>query len=161
MAKVLAPPRPAGYRRGSRSAYLTLESEPEAVRKALLRLRSRLALEPDDADTIELVLAEVLNNVVEHAYGGLTGGRIEIAVTRTHTHFNCLITDHGTPMPFLQAPSGRLADLDVDLQDLPEGGFGWTLVRQMTQALDYRRVGMQNRLWLKIDLSGTRRRCLS
>jgi serine/threonine-protein kinase RsbW len=46
-------------------------------------------------------------------------------------------------MPNLQLPQGAPADLS-DLDDLPEGGFGWFLIRAMTSDLVYHRTGGQN-----------------
>ena len=38
------------------------------------------------------------------------------------------------------------------MQALPEGGFGWALIRDMTRDLTYRRQGRMNRLSFVIDL---------
>ena len=45
------------------------------------------------------------------------------------------------------------ADLDVAREDLPEGGFGWFLIRQLAWDVRYVREGRTNRLFLAIDLA--------
>lgn len=90
----------------------------------------------------EQVLAEVLNNIVEHAQAGSIGGLIELDMQRTEDGLICNVLDNGAPMPGLKLPDGKLADWGGELDDLPEGGFGWFLIRSMTKDLRYvRRAG--------------------
>lgn len=94
----------------------------------------------------ELVLAEVLNNVVEHAYGE-AGGRVEVSLQKGPGGVQCLITDEGRAMPGGELPEGRLpGGPEINLSDLPEGGFGWHLIRSLSTDLTYARVDGQNRL---------------
>jgi len=128
---------------------LTIPADPAAVRDRLIRLVAAppLAdLDPDHRGTVELVLAEVLNNVAEHAYA--TGqGDVSVTLCREPQGLHCLIVDSGAPMPDGVLPPGRLpAAVDVDLADLPEGGFGWHLIHNLTQGLHYARQDGQNRL---------------
>jgi serine/threonine-protein kinase RsbW len=112
-------------------------------------------LSPDHRTTAEVVLAEVLNNIVEHAYADRAGS-ISVAIRQTGAGLNCLVTDEGNPMPGGQLPAGNhpaqrdgMPDLqlgDLQLDDLPEGGFGWYLIRRLTRDLEYSRNGQQN--WL-------------
>lgn len=99
---------------------------------------------------IEIALAEVLNNVVEHAYAEEGGGVIEIEIERQDDGFSFCITDDGRPMPDNCLPEGTRRDLDVPAQDLPEGGFGWFLIRKLTQGLEYTRSANRNRLAFRI-----------
>ena len=58
-----------------------------------------------------------------------------------------LIVDEGLVMPDGQLPKGRrLGGPGVALEDLPEGGFGWHLIRSLCADLTYSRVDRQNRL---------------
>ncbi|OIQ80375.1 serine/threonine-protein kinase BtrW [mine drainage metagenome] len=126
---------------------LTFESNPMAVRVALISVRAHLSPllpSPDDRDTAELVLAEVLNNIVEHAYGNRSGS-IELLIRPTGTGLCCAVIDDGTPMPGHTPPSGRLVG-GVRPDDLPEGGFGWHLIRGLSKGLCYQRQGGRNRL---------------
>lgn len=96
----------------------------------------------------EIVLAEILNNIVEHAYRG-TSGRIEISIAQQAGFLDICVIDRGEPMPDLKLPSGELRP-PLDAQDLPEGGFGWPLIHSLTQDLHYQRVQGQNILQFRM-----------
>ena len=106
---------------------LVFDSDPLAVRAALRMLfdgRSLRLLPEDERGTAEIVLAEVLNNVVEHAYASASG-EIEVTVQITAAALTCTIIDRGRPMPGNALPVGtQLPALGEG--DLPEGGFAGT-----------------------------------
>lgn len=137
---------------------ITLPGDPVAVRAALERAMAALeplALTPECRNVAELVLAEVLNNVVEHAYSAAPGPielEIRLADGRVGPALACSVCDRGRPMPDGTPPLGRQALVDVPLDDLPEGGFGWFLIRSLTRDLDYVRSAGGNRLAFLIPL---------
>ena len=55
------------------------------------------------------------------------------------------IKDKGLPMPGAEPPVGHPPYVG-SLDDLPEGGFGWFLIRTLSRDLEYRRVGELNLL---------------
>ncbi|OYW53262.1 MAG: hypothetical protein B7Z31_11990 [Rhodobacterales bacterium 12-65-15] len=120
-----------------------------AVREALLAILGGPPvsdLPPDRRGVAELVLAEVLNNVAEHGYGG-GAGDITVTLSRSCAGVSCLVVDQGRAMPDGCLPPGVLPGTDgVALADLPEGGFGWHLIRSLTTKLCYTREAEQNRL---------------
>jgi serine/threonine-protein kinase RsbW len=120
-------------------------SSAEAISAGLQEMFScdlLLMLSEDSRGTVEIVLAEVLNNVVEHAYARYPG-QIEVAITPGNDFLFVRIVDEGLPMPGGDPPDGGLADLPNG-QELPEGGFGWYLIRSLSQDLTYLRDGHQN-----------------
>lgn len=122
---------------------LTLAAGPVAVRTGLARIMASgplMALSADHRATAEIVLAEVLNNIAEHAYSGGPGD-IFIQLAATPTGLECRITDRGLDMPGGTPPAGVLPQ-----EELPEGGFGWYLIRSLTQGLIYQRKDGQNLL---------------
>ena len=137
-------------------------ADPAKVRQALGGL---IAAPPvrilGDADrgTVELVLAEVLNKIVEHADAGGTGP-VEVDLWTTDHGLAFRVADSGRPMPDGTLPEGQLPDLPQTndglsvLADLPEGGFGWHLIRSMTQDMTYARQGGRNRLSFVIPCGG-------
>ncbi len=126
---------------------VTLAGNNDAVRAGLKRL---MMLEPlaglsDDArGTFEIVLAEALNNVVEHAYPNAPGP-ILVGVDHLPPVLRVSVYDLGLPMPDGQLPKGELKPL-VEGEELPEGGFGWFLIRTLTLDLEYERDGGFNKL---------------
>lgn len=110
-----------------------------------------LDLSDDGFACAELVLAEVLNNVVEHAYA-VREGYIELDLRHCDGALACTVTDTGRPMPRGTPPSGNEMVVNVPLEDVPEGGFGWFLIRSLTHELAYRRERGANRLSFKLPL---------
>ncbi|MBY6202985.1 ATP-binding protein [Maritalea mobilis] len=135
---------------------LDLEASPDAVRAALLDIGDRLktwGLSKSQQTDTQIVLAEALNNVVEHAYPTDAGGRIRVEISRTEHHIDCAIRDSGTPMSEGPLPGAALPAIAATaVQDLPEGGFGWVLIRQLTTGLRYCRVEDENRLTMRLRL---------
>ncbi|MBK8438418.1 MAG: ATP-binding protein [Rhodobacter sp.] len=119
-------------------------SDSRAVRDGLqraLEAEPLCLLSVDDRSTAEIVLAEVLNNIVEHAYAAGTGP-IRLSLALGEGVLNCRIEDEGAAMPGETLPAGRLPNP----ADLPEGGFGWHLIRTLGHQLSYRRSGSTNQL---------------
>ena len=129
--------------------HLVITSDTLAVRDGLRRLAATPPLgdlAEEARGTAEVVLAEALNNIVEHSYA-LAPGRIEVRLDASTRGILCEITDEGLGMPCNALPVGQCPDAeDSALEDLPEGGFGWFLIRTLTKELCYRRDGARNRL---------------
>ena len=149
------PPRPADGT--GEQLRLVIPAEAEAVRQALLAACNTLLLRSLTADsrgTAELVIAEALNNIVEHAYAG-GEGQIELSLKRTGDKLSVLITDRGHPMPDGGLPNGRLPEADP--ANLPDGGFGWFLIRSLSQDLRYCRAEGRNHLFFRLDAGPVQR----
>jgi serine/threonine-protein kinase RsbW len=130
-------------------------AEPTAVRAALRGAVARFARQIGHADAgaLELTLAEVLNNIVEHAYAG-EDGSISLSIEAGGPALRCEVVDQGRAMPGLSPPPGHSPDSLAAQRDLlGEGGWGWHLIRSLTQDLDYVRIGAENRLSFRIDLT--------
>ena len=94
-------PEPAPLSPESLGGRITLRSDLMAIRHGLAQLLAMSPLqELSDAarGTAEIVLAEALNNIVEHAYAECSGD-VCVAVTRCDGDILCEIRDHGRPMP--------------------------------------------------------------
>ncbi|SIO48011.1 serine/threonine-protein kinase RsbW [Rhodovulum sp. ES.010] len=137
---------------------IVVEATPMGVREALARMRARytpLQQGPDTLGMAETVLAEVLNNVVEHAYGQGDSGPIELRLERRGGRLLVDVRDFGIPMPDGIMPCGTLPTDDDTGDGPPEGGFGWFLIRALARDLCYARVGDQNRLSFCVPLAET------
>ena len=138
------------------SIRCTLASTPEDVRQALSDVADRLAsapCRPAPGDMWEVAIAEVLNNIVEHAYQQRADGMIDMHLDFAATQLTAQFIDHGLPMPGGTPPAGTPANLDVPLQDLPEGGFGWFLIRSLADRLEYSQEDGANRLYLTLPIT--------
>lgn len=104
-------------------------------------------------DDVRIVVAEVLNNIEEHAYAGVAGKLADLTLCLGAEDLVLRITDRGRAMPAAASPEGDpLIGTDLPrfdpmrMQDWPEGGFGWALVRRLATRVTYRRQGGRNRL---------------
>lgn len=139
---------------GQGQVELALQSTPLAVRHALSGLfrDDRLGcLQEHQRGTAELLLAEVLNNVVEHAYANGTGD-IEVSVALRGRSLMFRVQDRGEELPGHVLPPGQL-DAYGRHSDLPEGGFGWHMIRALAKDVEYRRQDGCNQLSFRLDLA--------
>lgn len=130
-----------------------LRASPETVRGTLQDIRSRFAdlVAEDTLGRLELVLAEVMNNVAEHAPDMAADGRpvIHLCVVRHAGGLACALTDDGASLP-----DECLAPRNLPrATDMPEGGFGWFLIQDLTQALCYYREGSRNYLAFSVPFA--------
>ncbi len=148
------PPDPEGQPADLQVAF---QASPVAVRDNLVRMLAVPPLSGLSADArgnAELVLAEALNNVAEHAYPD-RAGPVAVLLRRVHDGISCQIVDRGEAMPGNRLPDRELpGGLDLALDDLPEGGFGWHLIRSLTRDLVYTRHGAENRLSFRLPDKG-------
>jgi serine/threonine-protein kinase RsbW len=138
-----------GHQDGQDATRIVIPSDPMAVRQGLKSLFESLLLrqlDMADRGKAEIVLAEALNNIVEHAYADGTG-EIELTICLNQRGLTCRIVDHGAPMPQEVLPAGHLATPE----SLPEGGFGWHLIRTLSEDLRYARVAGQNQLTFRLN----------
>ena len=138
---------------------LHVPARNRASREALAEVRSRrtqVPLSEEELATVEVVLAEVLNNVAEHAYAWRRDGEMLLGLRMTAEGLVVSVTDEGLPMPDAELPFGERLDPTVPVGDLPEGGFGWLIIRQLARDVSYVRQDGVNQLSFRIGV-GVRR----
>ncbi|WP_395543111.1 ATP-binding protein [Neotabrizicola sp. sgz301269] len=127
---------------------IEMSGNPASVRDGLRRALGQTplaALSQDDRSTAEIVLAEVLNNIAEHAYAD-GDGPIRLWLGWAAGRLVCRIEDEGSPMPGGMPPQGR----PPCPEELAEGGFGWHLIRSLADDLAYQRAWGINRLYFTL-----------
>lgn len=126
----------------------------EAVRQAIVdavRDLRPLDLSEEERSSVEIVLAEALNNVVEHGYPE-GGGDIHLKLRRHRAGLLIQIRDRGRPMPGGRTPIGNHPATSNRKEHLPEGGFGWFLIRELARDLIYDREDGENILIFRLTL---------
>lgn len=113
----------------------------------------RAKLGEDDLSSIELILAEVLNNIVEHAYAS-GAGIVDLDMELRHDGLFCVVRDRGATIPGARPPCPPLPRIEPPLE-LPEGGFGWHIIRSLTTQLGYRQENGWNALSFTVPLTGS------
>lgn len=128
----------------------------EAVRshlRAVEALGCPDATKSDRLEDVLIVLAEVLNNIVEHALAGIDDGWIECRLSRRNGSVSIETWDNGTPLPPALLHMGSAPEVTTDVADLPEGGFGWFIVHSLTDDMMYERTNGHNRLSFSLQIS--------
>lgn len=110
------------------------------------------ALTADKAGMIEIALAEIINNIVEHAYSDRSDGKIQVDISRDGSLLLFEIRDNGAPLPGGELPAGDPPDVSGARDTLPEGGFGWMLIRSIAQEVHYTYADGNNLLHVSFDL---------
>ncbi|SIS54722.1 ATP-binding protein [Paracoccus saliphilus] len=139
--------------------HRVLTANPFAIREALSDVRNRFtkSANPDTIGRLELVLAEVLNNVAEHAvprHGNLPAKdvpTIHLSIVRTERGFVCAVADDGISLPDKCLQPHSLPK--TENSGLSESGFGWFLIQDLTQTLCYYREEQKNYLAFSVPLT--------
>ena len=151
----ILPPLPAPS--SAAEFELSFRGTPEQVRAALREIRAKLRgtlRSGDTAANAELVLAEVFNNIVEHALQGRdpAQSRISVICRRETGRLRFVVIDQGAAMPSHRVPDSDLPVPGGANAEIAEGGYGWSLVHMLTEDVQYRRMGRQN--WLSFLIKG-------
>lgn len=127
------------------------------VRRAIHEVEDdliKVGIHKEDIGSVSIVLAEVLNNVIEHAFSDKKGEDITLIVRQRSKSLLVEIRDKGRPMPKGRAPMGNHPMSEPDRFDtMPEGGYGWFLIRELVQDLVYDRQNDENILFFRYKLS--------
>ena len=137
----------------SRTAFrATFENVRLAIEKAMDTIQP-LALSEETASSVEIVLAEALNNVVEHAYPPDQPGDVKLILRHGRAGLLIEIRDKGKPMPNGRTPVGEHPADAATATDLPEGGYGWFLIKQLARDMVYDRENGENFLIFRMPLA--------
>lgn len=108
------------------------------------------SISADCKDNVLIVLGEVLNNIVEHAYEETKTGKIALKGALTEDGVQILTVDRGPPIPPGPISKGKLPSATEDVSDMPEGGFGWFIIHTLTNDMNYERCDGENRLTFSV-----------
>ena len=121
----------------------------------VMRWLHAMGLPPVAAGNVEIAFTEAVNNIVEHAYDGCTRHKIAVRARLSRTELELRLVDNGRPLPGGHVPRRPDLDLDRPRDALPEGGFGWTMIQQLTGHIRYQRRSGRNVLTLSFVLAGS------
>lgn len=149
--------KPASYGTPRLHFEESINADPISVRGAIIEVMNSLQKEfPSRSEGIistEIVLAEVLNNIVEHGYQASNLGSILVSVLCNDDMISLETRDYGVPMPGLTPPDPEQEALPMAVEDLPEGGFGWFFIRTLSSHMECRRSGKQNIFCVQIPVN--------
>lgn len=106
--------------------------------------------DPARLQEFELAVVEAVTNIIRH--GGIAGSgqAIDLELRREGTAVEIVITDRGSPIPEdALARSHAALDFDPDdIDNLPTGGLGLALIREVSDVFDYSSAGGVNTMRL-------------
>ena len=134
---------------------MRLESRFDEIGPALARLTAGLPLSDPDHDDllhrIESAAAEVLNNVIEHAYTSASDHCIDIDLWLTSDRVFLASRDRGRPFSFARVAGETLAQA-ASGADLADRGYGWQIIRGTADDVAYDRIDGWNVLILEFRI---------
>lgn len=139
---------------------LSIDSDLHQVQhvgEAVRCLASHLELAEVKPSSVELAVVEAVNNSIEHAYQSEAGNSIDVAFEYNSDCLNIKISDYGVPMP--RSIAGQLSsDITmpsgtVELDGLPESGWGMQLLKSVCDEVSYKRNKSCNTLSLSFKLA--------
>ncbi|NKX45556.1 ATP-binding protein [Roseicyclus persicicus] len=143
---------PTGRQSAPPRLSLRFAGEDAAVRRSLAEVEAGLAaagVGDGLRQRAQIALAEACNNIVEHAYGPARPrpGPIALDILVEAGGLRVMLRDKGRAMPPGPLPGDAMPELSGrDPMDLPEGGFGWALLRRIAEDLHHERTGDRNTL---------------
>jgi len=111
---------------------LTIPCHPRYLGVARLLvggLGAQAGLSVDDVDDLKVAVSEAVTNVMDHAYGGGTEGRVLVRYRPAAGELAVEIEDTGAGFDPARLPSGGPP------KPGPEGGLGLYLVRELTDSM--------------------------
>ncbi len=97
-------------------------------------------------------IAETINNCIEHAYIGAVDQAITLHFALADDHLSVEIIDNGEMMPDPTLLDNISNDIDfdpLDIDQLPEGGFGLKIIKGCVDEFSYQRINHRNHWYLK------------
>jgi len=88
-----------------------------------------------DVYNIQLATDEAASNIIEHAYEGVTNGKLEISCGVNGGAIHIVLVDHGEPFDPSEVPD---PDLQADLSERKIGGLGIFLMRKLMDEVHYK-----------------------
>lgn len=95
---------------------------------------------------LDLVLAEVMTNIARHGYPGKPG-TISLQLVQTPHALECRIADQGGSFD-----PAFLGSAPPEPCDLPEGGYGWYIIRSLARQIHYERLEGKNILLFSVPV---------
>ena len=136
----------------SETLALSIQTNREELDHITAEVESLAEREGWSADLIfkiHLILEELVLNIMDYGFGddgAAAGHEISLTLTSESERVVVVLVDDGKAFdPTQDAPN---PDITAPMEDRPVGGLGVHLVRNMVDAMEYRREGERNHLTL-------------
>jgi serine/threonine-protein kinase RsbW len=117
------------------------------------KICEHLRMDPVSAYQVELCAVEAATNAVRHAYGNQAGHEVAISLCIRNDRLEIEVSDTGVAMPVgakdrLHRGSDVLDFDPANHPDLPEGGMGLQIMREVMDEVTYREEDHRNTVQL-------------
>jgi serine/threonine-protein kinase RsbW len=94
----------------------------------------RVGFSDKEIYSIQLATDEASSNIIEHAFAGITGGKLEIEVIDSKSEIKIILRDHGKSFDPASVPE---PNVKADLSERKIGGLGMYLMRKLMDEVSY------------------------
>ena len=115
------------------------------VRRFIVRHAQKAQLPEDAVEALQLAVDEACTNIIEHAYGGSTKHKVDIAIIVDPARFVVRIRDRGQPF---DQKSYVAPDVLALTRRGQAGGLGVQMIRELMDQVEYLSEGPTNEIRL-------------
>jgi anti-sigma regulatory factor (Ser/Thr protein kinase) len=151
LATMATPDREAIEPQPDARIRFAIEAALKELAPASARIRSFFIAHGVDKTAIfaiETVIEELATNAIKYAFHPSTEGRITLEASATTSRAELIIEDNGNPFNPTEAPD---PEVNRSLEDMPIGGLGIHLVRELTDGFDYKRINNRNHVHVWVE----------
>ena len=106
----------------------------DEIREIVAKAARKVGFSDKEIYAIQLAADEASSNIIEHAYAGVTGGKLEIDISTSDTKLKIIMRDHGKPFDPASVPE---PNVKADLSERKIGGLGMYLMRKLMDEVSY------------------------
>jgi anti-sigma regulatory factor (Ser/Thr protein kinase) len=106
----------------------------DEIREFVGEAARRAGFSDKDIYAIQLASDEASSNIIEHAYAGAKGGKLEIELSVTSAELKIIMRDHGKSFDPSSVPE---PNVKADLSERKIGGLGMYLMRKLMDEVSY------------------------
>lgn len=106
----------------------------DEIRDIVAEAARQVGFSDKEIYAIQLAADEASSNIIEHAYAGMTGGKLEIDLSTTDKMLKIVMRDQGKPFDPSSVPE---PNVKADLSERKIGGLGMYLMRKLMDEVTY------------------------
>jgi serine/threonine-protein kinase RsbW len=106
----------------------------DEIREFVGEAARRAGFSDKDVYAIQLAADEASSNIIEHAYAGSTGGKLEVELSVSGNELKIIMRDHGKSFDPSSVPE---PNVKADLSERKIGGLGMYLMRKLMDEVSY------------------------
>ena len=106
----------------------------DEIREIVAEAARQVGFSDKEIYAIQLAADEASSNIIEHAYAGVKGGKLEIDISTSDTKLKIIMRDHGKPFDPASVPE---PNVKADLSERKIGGLGMYLMRKLMDEVSY------------------------